>query len=139
MGLFKRSKKSLEKMCLGSNSMRLFFFLWLATVFIPNAYAESGIVNVTGSGHDSAEATVSLLKSAVARYFKTDQSLVRPILQYEILPNASSFVQSYKLADGSKPGNMTIGANIDLDVLKGLFSLTPKFLGETGSSKVIIS
>lgn len=123
---------------MGSNRMKLKLLTLFSLFFTTPCFAESGSVSVTGSGRDSAEAMVSLLKSSVARYFKTDQNLVKPILQYEILPNAASFVQSYKMLEGSRGGSVTISANVDLDVLRGLFSLTPKSLDEAGSTKALI-
>lgn len=114
------------------------FIILFSLLFSHFSFAESGVISATGTGRDTAEAMSSLLRNSVLRYFKTEQNLVRPILQYEILPNAASFVQSYKVADGNHGAMVTINASVDLDVLRGLFSLTPKSLGETGSTKALV-
>jgi hypothetical protein len=111
-------------------------------LFIPalarNAHAETGEVSAIGSGHDAAEATLSLLRSTVAKYFKDEPSaVVRSVLQNEILPNAASFVQSYRVLD-SKAGTMSISANVDLDVLRALFGLRPDKLGEPANAKALV-
>lgn len=101
--------------------------------------AESGEVVAVGSGRDATEATLSLLRITVAKYFKDEPAaLTRNVLQNEILPNASSFVQSYKVLEGGKSGAMSISANVDLDVLRALFSLRADKLGEQAGAKVLL-
>jgi hypothetical protein len=102
------------------------------------AHAESGVVNASGTGHDAPEAISSLLRSTVLRYFKDQPQLTRDILQDEILPNASSFVQSYKIEDGSSASGVILSANIDLDIIHGLLSLTPANLGETNGANALV-
>jgi hypothetical protein len=103
------------------------------------ALAEGGVVNAAGAGRDTSEAIANLLKVSVSKYFK-DQSpaYLRSVLVSEILPNASSFVQSYKLAEGARPGLTALNASVDLDVIRGLLSLTPKNLGAAEGAKALI-
>lgn len=117
-------------------------YLVAALLFMPTlahtARAETGEVSAVGSGHDAGEATLSLLRSTVAKYFKDEPAaVVRNVLQNEIIPNASSFVQSYRVLD-SKAGNVTISANVDLDVLRALFSLRPDKIGEEANAKALV-
>ncbi|MGZ3693815.1 MAG: hypothetical protein ACXWQO_06415, partial [Bdellovibrionota bacterium] len=103
------------------------------------ASAETGEVSAVGFGRDAAEATVSLLRATVVKYFKDEPAnLTRNVLQNEILPNASSFVQSYKVLDSGKSGSMGITANVDLDVLRALFSVRPEKFGEPAGTKVLV-
>ncbi len=123
--------------CLASSKPYLLAALLLAFSFA--ARAETGLVNASGTGRDTPDAITNLLKSTVGKYFRdTPASLSRPILQTEILPNASSFVQSYKITEGGRSGAVTLSASVDLDVIQGLFSLTPKSFGETEGAKSLV-
>lgn len=102
------------------------------------ARAAEGVVNATGTGRDTSEAITNLLRTTVGKYFKEQPQLTRAILQTEIVPNASSFVQSYKLNEGSKGGAVSLSANVDLDVIHGLLSLTPKNIGEDAGAKALV-
>jgi hypothetical protein len=117
-------------------------YLLAAALFfsVPTTHAESGVVSATGSGHDAPEAIVNLLRTAIGKYFRNepDPQLTRVILQTEILPNASSFVQSYRITDAGKSGTVSLAANLDLDVIRGLVSLTPKNLGEASGAKALV-
>src|SRR5665213_1433675 len=107
MDLSKRSKRSSDGMCLGSNKVGRrtapiqFFFIVLFMVIMnaAPAFSDSGVITVTGTGKDTGEAIAYILRSIVTKHFRSDATLVSPILQNEILPNAASFVQSYKMAD----------------------------------------
>lgn len=102
------------------------------------ALAETGEVSAVGMGRDSGEATLSLLRIAVAKYFKDEPApLTKAVLQSEILPNASSFVQSYKVLE-SRPGSVSISANVDLDVIRALFTLRAEKIGEANGAKALV-
>jgi hypothetical protein len=101
--------------------------------------AESGEVSSIGIGRDVTEATSSLLRNAVSKYLRDEPAAItNPIVQHEIIPNASSFVQSYKVLEGSKGGSVSLSANVDLDVLRALFSVRPERLGETKGVKALV-
>jgi hypothetical protein len=103
------------------------------------AFAETGVVNAVGYGKESPEAINSLLRSVVTKYFKEDpEALTKAVLQNEILPNASSFVQSYKILEGGRGASVSLSANVDLDIIRALLSLTPAGLGETGPVKAFV-
>lgn len=103
------------------------------------AFAETGVVNAVGYGKESPEAINSLLRSVVAKYFKDEpDALTKSVLQNEILPNASSFVQSYKILEGGRGSSVSLSANVDLDIIRALLSLTPASLGETGPVKAFV-
>lgn len=103
------------------------------------AFAESGIVNAVGYGKESPEAINSLLRSVVTKYFKDDpEALTKAVLQNEILPNASSFVQSYKILEGGRGASVSLSANVDLDIIRALLTLTPANLGETAPVKAFV-
>jgi hypothetical protein len=145
MASSKRSKKYSVVMCSASNRRRacaVAFYLLAAVPAMglsPHAFAESGVVNASGAGRDTSEAIANLLKVTVAKYFKDQpQAYLRSILSNEILPNASSFVQSYKLAEGARPGLSALNASVDLDVIHGLLNLTPKTLGSPEGAKVLV-
>jgi hypothetical protein len=75
----------------------------------------------------------------VGKYFKEDpETLTKSILQNEILPNASSFVQSYKILEGGRGTSVSLSANVDLDIIRALLSLTPAGMGETGPVKAFV-
>lgn len=130
--------------CLASNNLlgarfrATLVYLLAALLMSASSYAETGVVSATGVGKDTPEAIINLLKVTVGKYFKTDPQFTHAVLQTEILPNASSFVQSYKLNEGSHPGAVSLSANIDLDVIHGLLSLTPKNVGETAGAKALV-
>src|SRR5262245_56209829 len=101
MGSSKRSKRSSAATCSASSkpSMKkpvLFYLLASALLALPlAALGETGVVAASGAGRDTAEAMSSLLRTTVGKYFRDQPApLARSILQAEILPNASSFVQS---------------------------------------------
>src|SRR5690606_2502079 len=60
------------------------------------------------------------------------------VLQSEILQNASSFVQSYRILEGSKASAVTLSANVDLDMIHGLLGLTPKNIGEAEGAGALV-
>ncbi|RZA03541.1 MAG: hypothetical protein EOP11_16020 [Proteobacteria bacterium] len=96
------------------------------------------MVAATGSGGDTASAIAGLLRAAVGKYFAEEPAALRTsLLQNEIIPNASSFVQSYRLLESSK-GSVSLSANVDLDVIRGLMSLTPAKLNAEANSKALI-
>lgn len=112
---------------------------FLACLAICPAFAETGTVSAVGTGRDTPEAIANLLKSTVARYFKSQPApLSRSVLQSEILPNASSFVQSYKIIEAGRPGSVNLSASVDLDVINGLMNLTPKNIGEDEGAKALV-
>lgn len=122
-------------------SSRVAYLVAAALYFgVPFACAESGVVSATGSGRDAPEAIVNLLRTTIGKYFHNEPNpqLTRVILQTEILPNASSFVQSYRITDAGKSGTVSLAANLDLDVIRGLVSLTPKNLGEADGAKALV-
>jgi len=132
-------------MCLAFNKAppahRIAYLVAAALVFsAPIALADSGVVSATGSGRDAPEAIVNLLRTTIGKYFRSEPNpaLTRVILQTEVLPNASSFVQSYRITDASKAGTVSLSANLDLDVIRGLVSLTPKNLGEAGGAGALV-
>ncbi|HEY8278221.1 MAG TPA: hypothetical protein VIH99_01270, partial [Bdellovibrionota bacterium] len=114
--------------------------LLAAFLFLPMfSYAETGIVTAAGTGRDSSEAIGNLLKTTVARHFREHPAAItRAVLKEEILPNASSFVQSYKITEGGKSGAVSLSANVDLDLIQGLLSLRPKNLGEQGGATALV-
>lgn len=138
MGLFKRSKRS-SGGTFSVSYRNAYLLALLALGLAHSALAETGEVSAIGNGRDVGEATLSLLRNSVTKYF-TDEpaAITRPILQNEIIPNASSFVQSYKMLEGSKGGAVSISANVDLDVLRALFSLRPDRMGEEKGAKALV-
>jgi len=101
--------------------------------------AASGVVVATGSGGDTASAIASLLRATVTKHFTDEPAALRgALLQSEIIPNATSFVQSYRLLESPK-GSVALSANVDLDVIRGLMSLTPEKLGAEPNSKVVVT
>src|SRR5687768_15979203 len=134
MALFKRLKKSSGAMF--SPSRKVYLLASITLLFTSVAGAETGEVSAVGSGRDSSEASVSLLRSTVSKYFKDEPAAItQNVLQNEIIPNASSFVQSYKVLESQK-GMVSISANVDLDVLRALFSIRADKLGEPAGAKV---
>ncbi len=129
-------------MFLVSNKKRikLFYLLALIVGLSPlDAFCQTGVVNSVGSGRDSSEAISSLLRSVVGKYFKDEpQALTKAVLQSEITPNGSAFVQSYKILEGGKSGSVSIGANVDLDVIRALLKLTPAQLEETSAKAIVV-
>ena len=117
-------------------SSKVFLFL----LAIPAARAELGIVSGIGTGKDVPEATSALLKSVVAKNFRDPNSLplLRSVLQFEILPNSSSFVQSYKILDSGKSKMVNLSASVDLEVVRALLSVTPGQLGEEKGAKALV-
>lgn len=127
-------------MCLGSSKgAYLLAAAMLLAVPFGGARAESGVVSAVGAGRDTGDAIASLLKVTTGKYFKAQPNLVKNVLQAEILPNASSFVQSYKILEGSHAGAVQLSASVDLDVINGLLSLTPKSLGEEAGVKALVA
>jgi hypothetical protein len=123
-----------------SKSLCLPLYLLAAISLSGLAFAESGVVSAVGYGKESPEAINSLLRSVVGKYFKDDpEALTKSVLQNEILPNASSFVQSYKILEGGRGSSVALSANVDLDVIRALLSLTPASLGETGPVKAFVA
>lgn len=128
-------------MCSASNKMHLPAYLLAAFMTVTScpAMAESGVVSAVGTGRDSADAISNLLKSTVGKHFREyPPQLIRSVLQAEILPNASSFVQSYKILEGGRGGAVSLSASVDLDVINGLLTFSPKALGETEGGKALI-
>ncbi len=141
MALFKRSKKSSAEMFSGSNNFHLLAYLLAAFVplFSGSVFAATGTVSAVGTGRDASEAIANLLKVTVAKHFKDYPApLTRSVLQSEILPNASSFVQSYKILEGGRSGAVSLSASVDLDVINGLMSLSPKAIGEAEGAKALV-
>ena len=102
------------------------------------AAAETGVVSATGTGPDTNSAIAGLLRAAVNKYFADEPAPLRgALLQNEIIPNATSYVQSYRLLESPK-GTVALSANVDLDVIRGLMSLTPAKLGAEPKSKVVV-
>lgn len=129
--------------CLASSkSVRAgFYLLAFVALFAPKtASGETGIVSAVGSGREASEAIVSLLRAVVAKYFKNEPAgLSKSILQNEIVPNASSFVQSYKILEGGRGSSVSLSANVDLDVIRALLKLTPATLGEGEGAKSFVA
>jgi len=124
-----------------SNKMRLSAYLLAAFSMIAAfpSFADSGVVSAVGTGRDSTEAISNLLKSTVGKHFREHSpQLLRAVLQFEILPNASSFVQSYKIIEGGRGSSVSLSAAVDLDVINGLMSLSPKALGEAEGGKALV-
>lgn len=102
-------------------------------------FAQSGVVNAIGSGRDSSEAIAALLRSVVGKYLKDEApNVTKSILQAEVVPNGSAFVQSYKILEGGRSGSTSIGANVDLDVLRSLIRFTPTQLEETSAKAIVV-
>lgn len=139
MGLFARSKRSSVGTCWAS-SRPLVYLLALA-LLATEASADTGVVSAVGYGRDASEAIVSLLRAAITKNFKDEPAvLTKAVLQNEIIPNASSFVQSYRILEGGKSGHVALSANLDLDILRALFALTPARLeaGENAKALVVV-
>src|SRR5690606_4855626 len=134
MASSKRSKKFSAAMSWAFNRRlgAVFYLLALALVFSGSkARAESEIVSAVGSGKEVSDAMGAALRSVVSKHFKKDQAPgLQGILQSEIIPNASSFVQSYRLLDGKRGQSVAISANVDLSVIQALFDISPTGLGE---------
>lgn len=107
---------------------------------IPNiSFAQSGVINAVGSGRDSNEAIAALLRSVVGKYLKDESpNVTKAILQSEVVPNGSAFVQSYKILEGGRSGSTSIGANVDLDVLRSLIRFTPAQLEESSAKAIVV-
>lgn len=116
------------------------YLLALIGVFLSaSALAQTGVVNAIGSGRDSGDAISALLRSVVGKYFKDESpTITKAVLQSEIAPNGSAFVQSYKILEGGRSGAVSIGANVDLDVIRSLIRFTPAQLEETNAKAVVI-
>lgn len=127
-------------MCSAFNKYRLSIYTLLALLLsLPNVHAETGVVNLTGSGKDPADAMASVLRVSVTKNFKGDAAFVKSVLQNEISPNASSFVQSYRVVEGGNGKSfVSISASVDLDVIRSLLSLTAKNLGEPEGAKALL-
>lgn len=139
MGSSKRSRKYSGATCSGF-SKPAYLLAALLFLCVSPASAETGVVSAVGTGRDTGDAIANLLKVTVAKYFKSHPApLTKSVLQSEILPNASSFVQSYKILEGGRSGAVQLSASVDLDVLNGLLSLTPKSLGEEGPAKALVA
>jgi hypothetical protein len=109
-----------------------------APLGVPAYAAETGVVAANGTGGDTASAIAGLLRTAVGKYFTDEPAALRnSLLQSEIIPNATSFVQSYRLLESPK-GTVSLSANVDLDVIRGLMSLTPAKLGAEPNSKAVV-
>jgi len=121
--------------------MHLRAYLLAAFFLIPASLAlgETGVVTAVGTGRDPPDAIANLLKATVGKHFRDHPAaLSKAVLQAEILPNASSFVQSYKILEGGRPGSVSLSAAVDLDVINGLMSLTPKSIGEGEGAKALV-
>lgn len=139
MGSSKRSKRSSGATCSGSSKSYLLAALFLCAL-APGANGETGVVSAVGTGRETGDAIANLLKVTTSKYFKSQPAqLTKSVLQFEILPNASSFVQSYKILEGGRGAGVQLSASVDLDVITGLLSLTPKSLGEEGSVKALVA
>ena len=128
-------------MCLAFSKRALqgIYLLALAGLVVPTARAETGIVSAVGSGREASEAILALLRSVVAKYFKDEPAnLSKGILQNEILPNSSSFVQSYKILEGGRGSSVSLSASVDLDVIRALMRFTPAQLGDAGGAKALV-
>jgi hypothetical protein len=141
MGSSKRSRKYSGVTCSGfSKGIYLLAALLCVSAYSGEAGAETGVVSAVGAGRDTGDAIANLLKVTTSKYFKAHSaSLTKGVLQAEILPNASSFVQSYKILEGGRSGGVQLSASVDLDVINGLLSLTPKSLGEEGAVKALVA
>lgn len=132
----------MAKMFSASSKTKTLGFYLAASIFIFSPAvlrADTGIVSAIGTGRDSNEAIVSLLKNSVTKHFRSEPAnLSKQILQSEILTNATSFVQSYKVIEGGKGGAVSLSANIDLDVIGALFQLTPAKLGEENAKALVL-
>ena len=138
MGSSRKSKRS-SAVTYWAFSKAFAYLLAAAVLCSPWAYAESDVVSATGSGRDTPEAITNLLRTTVGKYFREPEpQLTSTILQTEILPNAASFVQSYRITEGGTSGSVSLSANIDLDVIHGLLSLTPKNIGEADGAKALV-
>lgn len=114
-------------------------YLLAALSLSPALRAETGVVSAVGYGKESPEAINALLRSVVTKYFKdSPEAFTKSVLQNEILPNASSFVQSYKILEGGRGATVSLSANVDLDIIRALLSLTPESLGESGAVKAFV-
>jgi hypothetical protein len=148
MHLSKRLKRSSGATCSDSNKRFLapragLYLLALAALAGPlaspaHAAGETGVVSANGTGGDTASAIAGLLRATVNKYFTDEPAPLRTsLLQSEMIPNATSFVQSYRLLESPK-GTVSLSANVDLDVIRGLMSLTPARLGAEPNSKAVV-
>jgi hypothetical protein len=141
MGLFKRLKKYSAAMCSASNKRGSLgvYLLALVIAMAPPAAADTGIVSAVGSGREVSEATLALLQSVVGKYFREEPAnLSKGILQNEILPNSSSFVQSYKILEGGRGSSVSLSASVDLDVIRALMRFTPVQLNQAEGAKALV-
>lgn len=121
-------------------SKKIIFGLLFICIFSPKSFGEVGVVSGVGYGRDVSEATAALLRSVILKNFRKPETanLLKNVIQQEIIPNSSAFVQSYRLLDGVKGKSISISASVDLEVVKSLISVTPQLLQEEGSPKVLI-
>ncbi len=139
----KKSKKSSGATCWLSNRAKTartgIYLLALALATPVSAVgAEGGIVSAVGTGRDSGEAIANLLRTAVNKYFKDEPAnLSKSVLTSEMIPNATSFVQSYRLLESPR-GTVSLSANVDLDVIRSLLGVTPARLGADPEAKAIV-
>lgn len=139
----KKSKKSSGATCWLSSKAKTartgIYLLALALAAPVNATAaEGGVVSAVGTGKDSGEAIANLLRTAVNKYFKDEPAtLSKAVLQSEMIPNATSFVQSYRLLESAK-GTVSLSANVDLDVIRSLLGVTAARLGAEGGAKAVV-
>jgi hypothetical protein len=141
MALSKRSKRSSGVTSLASSKALIAVLLLTAPCFFwPGALrADAGIVSATGSGKEISEAIVALLRSVMARHFSdVPAQLSKNIFQNEIAPNAASFVQSYRILEGGRGSAVSLTANVDLEVIRSLFALSPKGLDEPAGAKALV-
>jgi len=119
----------------------IWLFLICLCIATPSvSVAETGIVSGIGYGRDVNEAIAALLRSVILKNFRSPESanLLKNVIQQEIIPNSSAFVQSYRLLDGVKGKSISVSANVDLEVVRSLISVTPQRLQEEGIPKVLI-
>jgi hypothetical protein len=138
----KKLKKSSGATCslFSKQSLASLGLLALSALFLPKAACAeaSGVVAAVGSGKEASDAIANLLRATMAKYFSDEPAaLTKSLLDREIIPNATSFVQSYKLLDSAK-GTVSLSANVDLDVMRALLSLTPSKLGAGTAPKALI-
>lgn len=113
-------------MCLRSNRILALLLLLLP---LSLSAAEYGNVPSAGTGKDLAEAMASAVRAVAIKQVKAEQGYLKAMLHGEILPQASSFITSYKILEDGKSGFVNITAQVDADVLRAFFTLTPKALG----------
>ncbi|MCO5142011.1 MAG: hypothetical protein M9962_02850 [Oligoflexia bacterium] len=117
---------------------RFFLGLLALGLFLSLTKVEAS-TSVIGYGKDTSEAVSAALRQGVVKNFtnKKDKNL-KEFLAEEILPKASSFVQSYKVLESKKSSTVAVQAELDLEIVKHLLALSPEAMGEKENSKAVI-